>query len=168
MNAIYLGLAGGFIAIAAIAILGGQQPLADTFTIPQESVIVTDGDTLKFRSYRVRLDGIDAPEMKQVCLSADGVPYQCGIQARDEMKDILSGKDIICRSKGVDRYGRTIARCIAGGVDVSQEMVRRGWALPYRGYASEELFALHMEAMIEKRGMLAGEYLEPWKWRRIH
>ena len=30
-------------------------------------VIVTDGDTIKYGNEKIRLFGIDAPEMKQIC-----------------------------------------------------------------------------------------------------
>ena len=32
-----------------------------------KKVIVTDGDTIKIRNEKIRLFGIDAPEMKQIC-----------------------------------------------------------------------------------------------------
>ena len=42
--------------------------------------VVVDGDTIKLRGVRIRLAGIDAPEMNQAC-TADGVPYACGVAA---------------------------------------------------------------------------------------
>ena len=32
-----------------------------------EEVIITDGDSLKIGKEKIRLSGIDAPEMKQIC-----------------------------------------------------------------------------------------------------
>jgi len=44
-------------------------------------------------------------------------------------------------------------------------MVRRGWALSYRRYSSDYV---DEEAVARGRGvgMWAGEFVEPWEWRR--
>ena len=39
---------------------------------------VTDGDMIRIDGYRIRLHGIDAPEMEQVCKNSRGSSYRCG------------------------------------------------------------------------------------------
>ena len=39
---------------------------------------VTDGDTIRIANERIRLHGIDAPEMRQKCVAEAGELYQCG------------------------------------------------------------------------------------------
>ena len=47
-----------------------------------EKVIVTDGDSLKIGKEKIRLSGIDAPEMKQICYDRYDTPYACGHLAK--------------------------------------------------------------------------------------
>ena len=51
--------------------------LADT-TIIGGPERVTDADTLEVKGERVRLEGIDAPEARQMCERASGAMYPCG------------------------------------------------------------------------------------------
>ena len=44
-------------------------------------------------------------------------------------------------------------------------MVRAGWALAYRRYASDYI-ADEQEAKAANRGLWAGRFEMPWKWRR--
>jgi endonuclease YncB( thermonuclease family) len=64
-----------------------------------------------------------------------------------------------------DRYGRLIAVCYIGTVDLNARMVRDGWALAYRRYASDYV-AEETEARAAGSGIWQGQFVEPWKWRR--
>ena len=46
-------------------------------------IIVSNGDTFKLDRTIYRLDGIDAPEIDQMCLDQHGDVWPCGIAARD-------------------------------------------------------------------------------------
>ena len=52
-------------------------------------VRVVDGDTLSFEGLgvTVRLDGIDAPESRQACESAEGERYECGNAATQALEE---------------------------------------------------------------------------------
>lgn len=99
---------------------------------------VTDGDTLRCRDgTRVRLAGIDAPELPGHCrrgrACAPGDPYA----ARRELQRLVAGRTITCRATGMS-YGRVTAWCrTLGGVDLSCAMVASGravrWARYWRG-----------------------------------
>ena len=47
---------------------------------------VTDGDSLRSGRLKIRLFGIDAPELKQQCETDDGSSWSCGLAARDAMR----------------------------------------------------------------------------------
>ena len=93
---------------------------------------VIDGDTLDLGGERIRLFGMDAPERGQSC-----GPLACGKAATDALTDILSAGPVRCTRVNTDRYGRTVARCRAGRLDVNREMVRRGMAWAYRQYSND-------------------------------
>jgi endonuclease YncB( thermonuclease family) len=122
---------------------------------------VTDGDTIRIGDARIRLKGIDAPEMEQICTRA-GRTYPCGETARRALIDIVGGENVQCRSSGRDRYKRILARCTVKGDDIGTRMVEEGWAVSYgRDYALQET-----RAQSRGVGLWAGEFERPREWRR--
>ena len=71
-----------------------------------DTASVIDGDTIDLAGKRVRLDGIDAPELGQSCFDA-GKPWPCGQRAAAALVGETRGRSVQCREKGKDRYGRT-------------------------------------------------------------
>lgn len=92
---------------------------------------VTDGDTLKLDGITYRLFGIDAPESKQTCAG-----WPAGAEATAYMRALLRERRVVCTPLAHDRYGRTIGKCTADGIDIQAEMVRHGMAWAYRRYAT--------------------------------
>lgn len=90
---------------------------------------VVDGDTLAEGTRRVRLLGIDAPELSQICRTATGEAYRCGEVARDALVRLVQTGVVACSVSGRDRYGRELVRCEADGVDLGRDLVRRGLAV---------------------------------------
>ena len=83
----------------------GDTALADTDFAGE--VHVVDADTLRIADRKVRLFGIDAPEIGQTCELADGRPWGCGRWAADRVRALYDGAFAQCRSRGHDRYGRS-------------------------------------------------------------
>ena len=115
---------------------------------------------------RIRLFGVDAPEIKQQCTKVDGRQWDCGVEAQKMLKQLVeSAPKLSCELKAVDRYARLVMRCFSGKTDVAAALVRAGLALAYRQYS-----ALYSEdentAKITKAGMWSGSFTEPWTWRR--
>lgn len=91
------------------------------------AVTVTDGDTIKLGSERIRLLGIDAPEIHgcrrgRVCAPGDG-------RASKRSLEGMMGGRIKVQRAGRDRYGRTLAQVYVGGRNVACEQLRRGQAV---------------------------------------
>lgn len=125
---------------------------------------ITDGDSLRAGDIRIRLHGIDAPEMRQYCDA--GTEYPCGKSARDYLASVLGDHATIrCHHLDTDRYGRFVMRCYHRGVDISAGMVRAGWALAYRRY-SLDYIGDEADAKAAKRGLWAGTFKTPEQWRR--
>ena len=55
-----------------------------------------DANTLNVGGTAYRLDGIDAPESDQNCLSEDGEMYSCGHRAREELAKFIDNRPIQC------------------------------------------------------------------------
>ena len=90
------------------------------------SCFAVDGDTIRCGSERVRLLGIDAPEIHgcpsyRQCVQGDGEASRKSLQA-------MMGGRISVQRVGQDRYGRTLAQVYAGGRNVACEQIRRGQA----------------------------------------
>src|SRR5690349_22541515 len=100
---------------------------ADITGVPK----IRDADQVQIGSIRVRLGGIDAPSVDQLCLNTKGERWTCGIAARDELIKHAGGRSWTCRARAIDRRGRTVARCEVDGQDIQKWLVGNGWALAY-------------------------------------
>ena len=80
---------------------------ADISGVPK----IREGDQLQIGSHRIRLGGIDAPSVDQLCLNTSGERWTCGAAARDELIKRFGGKSWTCQTRITDRRGRTVARC---------------------------------------------------------
>jgi endonuclease YncB( thermonuclease family) len=125
---------------------------------------VVDGDTLEMRGEKLRLQGIDAPELAQTC-EAKGQPVPCGRLAAEHLDDLIGARTLSCAVEGRDRYGRGLARCEAGGRDVAEAMTRDGWALADRRYSGGRYDAAEAAARASRRGVWAMQFEDPAKWR---
>ncbi|MEI4233600.1 thermonuclease family protein [Roseovarius sp. D22-M7] len=96
---------------------------------------VVDGDTLDVGGIRVRLHGLDAPELGQICTAPDGTGWDCGAWVAGKVRARISGHRVTCDTVDRDRYGRTVARCGIAGQDLARQLVRDGLALAYRKYS---------------------------------
>jgi endonuclease YncB( thermonuclease family) len=125
---------------------------------------VIDGDTIDIHGTRIRLEGIDAPESRQTCIR-DGRKERCGKQSAFHLSDRIGRRTVRCEGKGRDRYGRTLAICYLGSLDLNAMMVRDGHAVAYRRY-SRRYVGEENEARKARRGIWATEFQMPWDWRR--
>ena len=139
-------------------------------TVHSETLIghprVVDADTLSFGKEKVRIDGIDAPEMRQQCKDASGAAYACGKVAMAALWARIGPDGVTCEGDSRDRYQRLIGFCFfADGTDMNAWIVRQGYALAYRKYSTAYIWA-EDAAKAERLGIWAGEFVPPWDWRR--
>ena len=89
--------------------------------LPTSQPIYTiDGDTLRVGADRIRLRGIDTPE-----LSEPG-----GQAARQRLEQLLQEGPIRIVPHGQDVYGRTVADVFVNGQNVADLLAREGYAKP--------------------------------------
>jgi endonuclease YncB( thermonuclease family) len=124
---------------------------------------VHDGDSITALAagnvqLKVRLDGIDAPELKQ--------PFST--QSKQALSAMVFGKVVSLHVTGKDRYKRTLAVVMAGGLNVNRAMVIQGLAWRYEKYSKDAaLLAAQNEAIGQRRGLWADTSpVPPWEWRK--
>jgi len=138
-------------------------PAATEKPLTLKVVGVHDGDTITGitqanEQVKVRLDAIDAPELKQ--------PF--GQVARKALGDKVSGKTVTITTKKKDRYGRTVGHILLGKRDINLEMLEEGMAWHYREYSkNKRLQQAEDDARAGKKGLWTDpNAVAPWEWRK--
>lgn len=123
---------------------------------------VHDGDTLTVLTVdkaqvKIRLDGIDAPELKQAF----------GSKAKEALSALVFGKAAVVHTKGQDRYRRTLGRVEVARVDVNLQMVKDGFAWHFVKYSKDAALAkAQTDAKAGKRGLwVDAAPVAPWDFR---
>ncbi len=128
---------------------------------------VVDGDSLEIGNRRVRLFGVDAPELDQYCLDPQGQEYACGERARTALRRLVGEHPVQCLREGRDRFGRVLARCTsASGEELNTALVRTGWAVAYAGADGNAYRRIEREAQRARAGLWTGSFTRPEQWRR--
>lgn len=130
-------LAAMIVAIAGVMVVVGfaQSPIAALRPGTQPGsfhcrfIHVVDGDTLRCGAQRVRLEGIDAPELPGHCRPGRRCVTGDPFASAENLRTLISAGPVVCKPITTDRYGRTVARCSAGGVDLSCGQLRKGHAI---------------------------------------
>ena len=166
---------------------GGPTPGSIPGSIPgpiHGKAHVVDGDTIVVAGVRIRLEGIDAPEQSQTCTTGGGpdvgkaggtagrtvggpvggTVWACGLAATAELVRMIADHPVTCDDRGLDKYGRVLATCRVGRLDINAEMVRRGYAWAFVRY-SHTYVALEAEARTAKIGIWSGEATPAWDYR---
>lgn len=125
---------------------------------------VQDGDSFKMGERTVRLQGIDAPEYKQICVK-DRKDWEAGKLSTKVLKKLISRRTLDCYEVEEDRYGRLIAHCYLGETNINDLMVRSGWAYAY-DYYSKAYVPAEKEAQEKGIGLWQGRCQDPYAWRR--
>lgn len=129
-------------------------------------VRVIDGDSIAFGKLRIRMQGIDAPELKQECLdNKTRQLYKCGEVAKNYLIKLIDKQIVKCTNEGLDRYQRQLAYCYAGKLNLNREMVRTGNALAYSKY-DKSFIKEEAEAKENKTGIWASKFEKPEQYRK--
>ena len=134
---------------------------------------IIDGDTIKINSKKIRLYGIDAPELKQKCKKpyltiiffTFTKDYPCGKISTQKLQKKINNKVITCKILDVDRYKRLIGECYKRNLNLNSWLVSNGYAVAYRKY-SKKYISNEINAKNEKKGLWQGKFEMPWDFRR--
>src|SRR6201986_777329 len=149
-----------FLPALALLLLPSMVQAADITGVPK----IREGDQVTIGSSRIRLSGIDAPSVDQLCLNNSGERWTCGVAAREELIKYADKKVWTCHVERVDRRGRNVGRCTVDGEDIQKWLGKAGWALSYTRQ-SHDYDADEKSAREAKAGMWQGAFIAPWDWR---
>ena len=144
-------------------------------------VIVTDGDSLRFGKEKIRLFGIDAPELNQMCKDEFNENYFCGEEAKKKLNTWIlfaayTKKKIYCYYSERDKYNRILGECFWGNpeetrgfgssaININYIMVLEGHAVAYLRY-SDKYSQTQKISKALKLGLWQGKFDLPEDWRR--
>ncbi len=127
---------------------------------------VIDGDEIEVAGKRVRLYGIEAPDLGQTCWYQNK-EFPCGHSARRNLWLNIKDQRLRCREKSVGDGGVVVALCFdAKGRDVGGILVRNGWALAVPKQV-EVYITAEAEAKRQKLGLWNFIFTKPWDWRAM-
>jgi endonuclease YncB( thermonuclease family) len=105
------------------------RPAAQAHGVRIHVTSVHDGDTFRIGAERVRVLGMDAPEIGGGAKCE--AEQRAALRARDYLEAALQGDDLYIERDGFDVYGRTLARVYVNGRDIAPVMLAAGLARPY-------------------------------------
>jgi len=117
------------------------KPVAARLSTITGKCYVIDGDTIQIGKVRLRLAGIDAPELD----------HPWGKKAKWELVQLCKGHLITAELEPAISYDRVVATCfLPDGRDLSAEMVRRGYALDWPKFSGGKYAYLEPEGARKK------------------
>lgn len=132
-------------------------------------VSVHDGDTITVldsikKQHRIRLSGIDAPELSQAY----------GRRSRDHLTGLVASRNVQVEWQKHDKYRRVVGKVQVNGRDVNLEQLQAGFAWHYKKYESEQAYddrKLYADAEQSARARGIGLWhdknaVPPWEFRR--
>ena len=138
-------------------------------TIEGLVVGVADGDTITVldqqkNTYKIRLQGIDAPEKKQAF----------GEKSKQSLHDLVHSKQVRIEYDKEDKYGRIVGKVIVDDVDVCLQQLVLGMAWHYKKYQNEQSVsdrALYSETELKSQSLKLGLWsddtpMPPWEFRK--
>ena len=138
-------------------------------TIEGLVVGVADGDTITVldqqkNTYKIRLQGIDAPEKKQAF----------GEKSKQSLHDLVHSKQVRIEYDKEDKYGRIVGKVTVDDVDVCLQQLLLGMAWHYKKYQNEQSVsdrALYSETELKSKSLKLGLWTDdtpmpPWEFRK--
>lgn len=120
-----------------------------------DTVVILDDNNIQ---HTIRVADIDCPEK--------GQPFSNN--AKTFVSNEIFGKYVFIKSKGLDRYGRTIGFVLYENKNLSLELLKRGLAWHYSTYSNNKQMA-HLEkvARLRKKGLWVDKNpIKPSLWRK--
>lgn len=125
---------------------------------------VFDGHSFLIDNHPVRLNGVDAPGLKQLCTAAGGAVWRCGEAARTFLNRLIDGKRLKCLVDAPAGAGAAVSCSGVGLPDVTRMVVDAGMAV-VNGHGRKYV-EVQADAQRKKAGLWVGKFTGPIEWRR--
>ena len=138
-------------------------------TIEGLVVGVADGDTITVldqqkNTYKIRLQGIDAPEKKQAF----------GEKSKQSLHDLVHKKQVRIEYDKEDKYGRIVGKVTMEDMDICLQQLVLGMAWHYKKYQSEQSVsdrAVYSDTELKSKSLKLGLWTDdtpmpPWEFRK--
>lgn len=137
--------------------------------IDGQKIYVVDGDSFVIGSRKLRLDGIDAPELWQTCVDAKGTAWPCGRVSRAALESLLLAPGLSCVAEASDQYARALAQCTSSSVpDIAAAQVIAGMAVSHEFHGMRDYGGEEDTARNANKGIWQGTFQRPETWRADH
>jgi endonuclease YncB( thermonuclease family) len=130
---------------------------------------VADGDTITVldqqkNTYKIRLQGIDAPEKKQAF----------GEKSKQSLHDLVHSKQVRIEYDKEDKYGRIVGKVTIGDLDICLQQLSLGLAWHYKKYQNEQSVsdrAVYIDTELKSKSLKLGLWADnapmpPWEFRK--
>jgi len=123
-----------------------------------KKLVVIDGDSYILDGNRIRLIGVDCPELGQTY----------GYEAKTHVWNLLRGASLKVTYTNQDHYGRWLANVKVNGAPLDSIIVVNGWgwADTYNHTYNHKNEDLMYYAKAKNRGLWKFDPIEPYKFRR--
>ncbi len=130
---------------------------------------VIDGQTLIVDRQKIRLEGIDAPELNQKCRYTRGRSkriryWSCGRRAAGVLKSMVRAERVSCKGYRDNQLGVLTAVCTVKNKNINHEMVARGYAWAAIN-GDQDYLEGQLLAQKAKSGVWRGQSEPPWEYR---
>jgi micrococcal nuclease len=123
-NTSYFSLDGLEITAKCISVYDGDT-INVIFKVPGFENTPTEG----YFKHRLRLDGIDTPEIRG---GSDAEKLRA-VESRDFLRDIILHKYINIKLGIYDKYGRALATIFHNNININELLLEKNFAVPYNG-----------------------------------
>jgi micrococcal nuclease len=126
------------ITFLAAMLLIAPPALADPTILTGDVTKVRDGDTIEVGKIPIRLNGVSAPEMRELL----------GPQSKAFMLDLVMGKRVRCELDGTKTHDRWVGICYLNGLDFGAAIIGAGLALDCPRYSGGRHAKLEVPAAV--------------------
>lgn len=155
-------LGGAWLLWRGFALVAGATSLFTQTVEGRASAIA--GDVLRIGDTEIRLAGVEAPDLGQICARPGNRRWRCGMDARSALGRRVRGATVSCTVSGKDDNGRALGTCLAEGEDIAETLVRAGHVFAEAGLFSKYA-SLEEAARTAKEGLWRGDPERPAEYR---